>query len=95
MHSFIHTFPHIHSHTHIDLLTEDEVTAFFSESFLMKDFSHAHILGLLGVCFDTPDSCPYIVMPFMTNGNMKSFLKSKRVHVIDVDTYPEVCVRQA
>ena len=94
---YTYTCIHIHTHTfkHTDLLTEDEVKAFFAESLVMKDFSHAHILGLLGVCFDTPDSCPYIVMPFMTNGNMKSFLKSKRVHVIDVDTYPEVCVRQA
>jgi len=75
-----------------NLLTEEEVTAFFSESLLMKDFSHAHVLCLLGVCFDTPDSSPYIVLPFMANGNMKDYLKSKRVHVTDVDTYPEVCV---
>jgi len=86
------THTHTHTHTHTDLLTEDEVTAFFSESLLMKDFSHAHILCLLGVCFDTPDFSPYIIMPFMANGNMKDYLKGKRVHVTDIDTYPEVCV---
>ena len=60
----------------------------------MKDFSHTHILGLLGVCFDSPDLSPYIVLPFMANGNMKDYLKSKRVHIMDVDTYPEVCEKR-
>ena len=77
--------------THTDLVSEDEVKDFFAESLVMKDFSHTHILGLLGVCFDSPDLSPYIVLPFMANGNMKDYLKSKRVHVMDVDTYPEVC----
>ena len=77
--------------THTDLVSEDEVKDFFAESLVMKDFSHTHILGLLGVCFDSPDFSPYIVLPFMANGNMKDYLKSKRVHVMDVDTYPEVC----
>ena len=85
----------MHTQTHTDLVSEDEVKAFFAESLIMKDFSHTHILGLLGVCFDTPDSTPYIVLPFMANGNMKDYLKSKRVHVMDVDTYPEVRDGQA
>ena len=85
------TYTHILTFTYTDLVSEDEVKGFFAESLIMKDFIHAHILGLLGVCFDSPDFSPYIVLPFMANGNMKDYLKSKRVHVIDVDTYPEVC----
>ena len=56
----------------------------------MKDFHHPHILGLLGVCFDTPDGSPYIVLPFMANGSLKKYLKEKRVHVLDIDSYPKV-----
>ena len=59
----------------------------------MKDFDHPNILGLLGVCLDAPDGYPYIILPFMVNGNLKDYLKSKRVHITDVDTYPKVyCV---
>ena len=36
----------------------------------MKRFSHRNIVGLLGVCFDTPEGYPYLVLPFMTNGNI-------------------------
>ena len=56
----------------------------------MKDFKHPHILSLLGVCFDTPDGSPYIVLPFMANGSVKDFLREKRVHVLDVDSLPKV-----
>ena len=58
----------------------------------MKDFNHPHILCLLGVCFNTPDGSPYIVLPYMANGSLKKYLKEKRVHVLDVNTYPKVLV---
>jgi len=87
-----YTYTHTkHIFTHTDLVSEDEVKGFFAESLIMKDFSHTHILGLLGMCLDSPDFSPCIVLPFMANGSMKDYLKSKRVHVMDVDTYPEVC----
>ncbi len=56
----------------------------------MKDFSHPNILGLTGVCFDTPDGVPYIILPFMANGSLKDFLKKKRTHVTNVDILSEV-----
>ena len=56
----------------------------------MKDFHHPHILGLLGVCFDAPDGSPYIVLPFMANGSVKTYLKEKRAHVLDVNSIPMV-----
>ncbi len=73
-----------------DLSSKDELESFFAESLLMKDFSHPNILGLAGVCFDTPDGVPYILLPFMANGSLKDFLKKKRTHVTNVDTLPEV-----
>ncbi len=56
----------------------------------MKDFSHPNVLGLQGVVFDTPDGTPYLVLPFMENGNLKSYLKSKRGKNSDVNTLPQV-----
>ena len=57
----------------------------------MKDFHHFNVLGLTGVCFDTPDKVPVILLPFMVNGSLKDYLKKRRTHVTDVDTLPEVC----
>ena len=55
----------------------------------MKDFKHPNVLGLTGICFDTPDGIPYIILPYMENGSLKDYLKPKRVHVADLDTIPE------
>ena len=57
----------------------------------MKDFHHPNVLGLTGVCFDTPDGVPFIILPFMANGSLKDYLKSNRTHVTNVDTLPKVC----
>ncbi len=86
---------HIQVDLHIVLLTADlssknEIDSFLAESLLMKDFSHPNILGLAGVCFDTADGVPYILLPFMANGSVKDFLKKKRVHLTNIDTLPEV-----
>ena len=44
----------------------------------MLGFDHPNVLKLLGVCFDTEDKLPIIVLPFMENGDLKSFLSGKR-----------------
>ncbi|XP_064397100.1 tyrosine-protein kinase receptor UFO-like [Halichondria panicea] len=72
-----------------NLSSKDQLESFFAESLLMKDFSHPNILGLTGVCFDTPDGVPYIILPFMANGSLKDFLKKKRTHVTNVDILSE------
>ena len=78
----------------IDLRSKNEVEEFFDESILMMDFKHPNILGLAGVCFDTPDGVPFIILPFMANGSLKDYLKNKRTHLTNVDTLPEVkCVQ--
>ena len=43
----------------------------------MKDFDHPNIVSLIGVCIATGSS-PYIVMPFMANGSLLSYLKQQR-----------------
>ena len=55
----------------------------------MKDFHHPNVLGLVGVVFDTPDGVPYLVLPFMEFGNLKSFLKSRRIEGAINNELPE------
>ena len=63
---------------------------FFCEGVIMKDFHHPNVLDLLGVVFDTPDGIPYLVLPFMKNGNLKDYLISRRVDDSDFNTLPQV-----
>ncbi|XP_064397080.1 receptor tyrosine-protein kinase erbB-2-like isoform X2 [Halichondria panicea] len=72
-----------------NLSSKDQLESFFAESLMMKDFSHPNILRLAGVCFDTLDGVPYILLPFMANGSLKDFLKTKRTHVTNVDILPK------
>ena len=47
------------------------------ECAIMKEFDHPNVLNLKGVCLDG-GPVPYIVMPFMTNGSLLSYLKENR-----------------
>ena len=70
--------------------SKDAQREFFSESLTMKDFDHPNVLGLIGVCLDSPNGIPYLVIPFMRNGSVKEYLKSNRAHATDFDTLPKV-----
>ena len=41
----------------------------------MKDFKHPHVMPLIGVCLDSGVG---VVMPFMANGSILSYLKKER-----------------
>lgn len=56
----------------------------------MKDFHHPNVLGLVGVCLDSPEGVPYLVLPFMEKGNLKEYLKTRRLHVTDFQSLPKV-----
>ena len=47
----------------------------------MSQFSHLHVMGLIGVCLDSGPA-PFIVMPFMANGNLLSYLKRERYNIV-------------
>ena len=76
-----------------DVASQSELKEFFAESLIMKDFDHPNVLSLTGVCFDTPDGFPFLILPYMVNGNLKDFLKKSRVHVTDVESYPKVSTK--
>ena len=62
---------------------------FISESAIMLDFDHPNVLKLLGVCFDARDDLPLIVLPYMANGDLKTYLVNKRGNV-EIDVLPKV-----
>ena len=51
------------------------------ESIKMMAFDHPHVLNLIGICVDGGPS-PYIVMPFMANGSLLSYLKNHRADLV-------------
>ena len=46
----------------------------------MKNFKHKNVLGLVGVSVGVTDdiTAPYIILPYMVNGDLKGYLQSKR-----------------
>lgn len=66
---------------------QPEVDKFVKESLKMSRLKHTHVMGLIGVCLDA-GSAPYIVMPYMANGSLLSFLKKERGSLVlqeDID----------
>ena len=45
-----------------------------NESAKMKDFDNLHVMTLKGVCLDG-GPVPYIVLPFMANGSLLTYLR--------------------
>jgi len=70
-------------------LDSDEVQSFLTECVLMKKIKHSNVLDLLGVCFNT-ENLPYVILPFMANGDLKSYLYNKRTTDGAIQKLPEV-----
>ena len=47
----------------------------------MYRFNHPNVLTLKGVCLDGGPA-PFIIMPFMANGNLLSYLKNQRPKLV-------------
>jgi len=56
----------------------------------MKNFDHPNVLKVLGISLETEDGVPFILLPYMANGDLKNFLKSKRLDTLTVDKFPRV-----
>jgi len=63
------------------------------ESVLLKQCDHPNVLTVLGVVLDTDHECglPFIVLPYMVNGDLKGYLQSKRLDNAATDQLAEVC----
>ena len=73
--------------------TLKDVESFLEECRKMKHLDHPNVLSLIGVSFDEENN-PAMILPFMGNGDVKSYLISQRVSENDVDTFPLVMYNQ-
>lgn len=69
--------------------TLKDVQYFLEECCKMRDLDHPNVLSLVGVSFDE-DNNPAMVLPFMSNGDVKTYLISQRVAENDTNTFPPV-----
>src|SRR5690349_15501263 len=49
----------------------------------MKDFDHPNILTLVGITLDLENARPYIIMPFMENGDLLTYIRNE-ANTIDI-----------
>jgi len=62
-----------------------------AESTVMKQFDHPNVLPLLGVCVDPDDDDVFkVILPLMTNGDLRTFLKYNRVEPNKIDEFNDV-----
>ena len=73
-------------------LTLNGAQEFIEECNISNSFDHPNVLSLIGVSIDPERGIPLMIMPFMHNGDVKSFMKSKRGNSIECDCFPEVHV---
>ena len=52
-----------------------DASEFLDEAIAMKDFNHENVLMLIGVAIK--NERPLIILPFMANGDLKSFVSNK------------------
>ena len=62
-------------------MDKNNVDDLLKECIKMSEFDHPNVLTLIGVCLDGGPT-PYIVMPFMENGSLLSYLKKERTHLV-------------
>ena len=63
---------------------------FIKECIIAKQFIHSNVLSLIGVSYIKGEAIPLMILPFMHNGDVTSFVKSKRGNVLEVTEFPEV-----
>ena len=71
---------------------QNEINKIMEESVKMKQFDHPNVMNLIGVCINAGPA-PYIVMPFMANGSLLSYLRKERSNLLLDETADEDSVR--
>ena len=76
-------------------LQEELVKDLLEECLKMKEFDHPNVLEVRGVCLDGGPA-PYIIMPFMKNGSLLSYLQENRASLVldpsSTDPHNVVCI---
>ena len=80
------------SHSCLGFFDQNEINKIMEESVKMKRFNHPNVMNLIGVCIDAGPA-PYIVMPFMANGSLLSYLRKERPNLLLDENADEDLVR--
>lgn len=64
----------------LGFLDPSAIADFLKECLKVKAFVHPHVMGILGICLN--GQTPYIVMPFMANGNLHTYLRKHRIELL-------------
>ena len=59
------------------LFTPNDVQSMMDEVLKMQSFKHPHVMTLIGVCLDAGPGLA-LVMPYMANGSLLTYLKKER-----------------
>ena len=74
----------------IGFYDKSDIEDMLRESSKMYKFKHQNVLTLNGVCLDGGPA-PFIIMPFMANGSLLTYLKKNRNSlVISINEVEEV-----
>ena len=63
-------------------LNNELIEEFLQESMIMKQLNHPNVLSLFGV--SVHDNKPCVILPLMTNGDLRSYLKSSNLVILFV-----------
>ena len=69
------------TYTVIGFVDQSNVDDLLKECIRMSEFDHPNVLTLTGVCLDGGPA-PYIIMPFMENGSLLSYLIKERESLV-------------
>ena len=61
----------------LELDEPEDIEKFLKEGVMMRGLDHEHVLALIGVCVesDSHQTSPLIILPFMSNGDLRTFLR--------------------
>ena len=65
----------------IGFIDNEAVQELLRECVKMKSLNHLHVMTLKGICLDG-GPVPYIILPYMANGSLLSYLKKERRNLI-------------
>ena len=65
----------------VGFFDEGTITELLGECAKMSAFDNPNVLTVKGVCLDG-GPLPYIIMPYMANGSLLSFLKKERANLV-------------
>ena len=63
---------------------------FFDECYQMKAFKNPIVVELIGICLDSPDGFPLMILPLFPDGNLKTYLQRSTGFSSTVTVLPEV-----